>query len=221
MEERCSHGEFWTQFKLCGAQYMKKCAIPNRFFDVIWLYCFRCARMWQSTITTSTAAKVQVYLPSQTLKHWRCNAFSVSTLLSKSSHETINFINYANAIMLILRLYSALRAHFFPIDSAHGAHQASRIIVDLAAKRTGKAKKKNQIRKNERAREVLQRWTAIHDKGYLKLWVNTYVRRTLVSKLVRTFDHVGLSQSNNREPKQRKSKDTWHYGKYLKERNRQ
>lgn len=28
------------------------------------------------------------------------------------------------------------------------------------------------------------------------------MRLTLVSKLVRTFDHVGLSQSNNREQKQ-------------------
>lgn len=51
--------------------------------------------------------------------------------------------------MLILRLHSTLRAHFFPIDFAHGAHQASNIIVDLAAKRTEKRKKESGNKKGK------------------------------------------------------------------------
>lgn len=119
---------------------------------------------------------------------------------------------------MLMLLYTHFASLFdftpFSIDFAHGAHQASKIIVDFVAK---KMKWKNEMRRKKNNKQLNFERSHTHTHTYNNMTTTTYskgcqrcestlMRLTLVSKLVRTFDHVGLSQSNNREQKQRKSR---------------
>lgn len=56
-----------------------------------------------------------------------------------------------------MSLFDFTRAFFFPIDFAHGAHQASNIIVDLVKREWKEKKEPSKIRwKNGRTRKLLQ-----------------------------------------------------------------
>lgn len=136
----------------------------------------------------------------------------MSALLSKFSHEMINFINYANAIICSFCVFIRLYA-IFSIDFAHGTHQASKIIVDwlprkwkwkTPPKKNNHQQQQTKLCESERAcarnnnNNTRQRAKVAKDVSQQ----STLMRLTLVSKWVRTFDHVGLSQSNNREQKQ-------------------